>query len=202
MSKTMLFQDLDAVFKHLQDGKAYREYCKKRVAKIILPTSVIRVFDAGTKPVIFDCLQKIKVDELPALVTKDEFDRWHKTQLGKVSKSISGFGNNLARIGEDGIYYGYAAKILNLFLGHLVFFSRYFSITAIEKVRHFLHVPFDKKIFAALKACNMLDVPESIKSLDETSYYHLQEEIREAAGKRSVPPLYFDDYAWTIDDRK
>ncbi|MBN8865489.1 MAG: hypothetical protein J0H92_19095 [Sphingobacteriales bacterium] len=202
MSKTMLFQDLDAVFKHLQDGKAYREYCKKRVARIILPNSVIRVFTAGTKLAIFDCLQKIDVDELPALKTRELFDSWHKTQLGKVSKSISGFGNNLAEIGEEGIRYGHAAKILNLFLGHLVFFSPYFSTTASEKVRHFLHVPFDKKIFVSLRSFQIKDVPNSIKSVDRTTYYRLQAQLREAAGKRSVPPLYFDDYAWTIDDRK
>ena len=92
-----------------------------------------------------------------------------------------------------------STKLFNLFIGHLIFYSPYFPENTVKKVKHFLHVPLDKKVFDVLKACSVKNVPALIKDVTEASYYNLQNTIRSSALRYRIPPLHFDEYGWAFD---
>ena len=104
---------------------------------------------------------------------------------------------NVANLTDTGLRYGHATKILNIYVGLLVFYSPYFDPKKVKTVKHFLHVPLDSKVFKDLRRCTIKPVPKTIKDIDESSYNRLQEVIRKAALEKKLPPFYLDEYSWT-----
>ena len=194
------YTSFEEVFHDLKDNSIYRELTKQRIGKIVLGSSVIRVFVKGTKDALLKCLHKIPVERALYLHTQAEYDRWHYHQVKKVYNCLRYQRGNISRIGNNtGLEFGHATKIVNLFIGHLVFYSPYFKKKDTITISTFLHVPLDRKVFDALRACNVEGVPPSIKKVDKTTYYRLQDEIRQHAKAHKLPPLYFDEYAWTFE---
>ena len=190
---------LDDIFHSLKDQNTYRKWTKTRIIKIILGNSVIRVFVKGTKVELIECFSNIPANQITAIQDQAEYDIWHFKQVQAVYKCLCSVRGNIGRLGHTGLLYGHATKLFNLFIGHLIFYSPYFNNNAVKKVKKFLHVPLDKKVFDALKVCSIENVPPSIKELTEESYYNLQEVIRNAASAYNIPPLYFDEYGWAFD---
>ncbi|MGV3529132.1 MAG: hypothetical protein ACO1OO_09570 [Flavisolibacter sp.] len=190
---------LDKVFKHLRSAKNYRAWSKVRVIKIILGSSVIRVFENGSKPELIQCLDELPVDEATLINDQSSYDEWHFEQVQRVFECLSQRQENTKRLGTAGLLYGHAAKIFNLFIGHLVFYSPYFKPAQVKKLKMFLHVPLDKKVFDALKSFEVADLPATIKTVNKSSYYLLQNTIRQAALRHNLPPIYFDEYGWSYD---
>lgn len=194
------YSSFKEVFHDLKNISIYRKLTKQRVGKIILGSSVIRVFVKGTRDALLSCLDKIPAENVIYLQTQKEYDQWHYRQVKKVYTCLRQQRGNVSRIGNNaGLEYGHSTKIVNLFMGHLVFYSPYFKKKDIKTISSFLHVPLDKKVFDALRACNMQAVPRSIKKVDKKTYYKIQGEIRESAKNYNLPPLYFDEYAWTFE---
>jgi hypothetical protein len=192
-------ESISEIFNSLSDTNTYKDWTKTRVIKITLGNSVIRVFIKTTKTALIECLQNLPVEEVTSIGSQREYDDWHFTQAQTIYGCLCSKRGNIGRLGHTGLLYGHATKIFNIFIGHLIFYSPYFKSSAVSKVKRFLHVPLDKKVFDALKACSIPNVPKSIKKITETSYYNLQEVIRGAALPYRIPPLYFDEYGWAFD---
>src|SRR5688572_7715832 len=188
------------VFSSLKNSSTYMSWVKKRICKIVLGSSVIRVFVEGTKYSLLKCLDNIPIDEVIKIQSQTAYDKWHYKQVNKVYICLKSQRGNTKRIDNDeGLKFGHATKIVNLFIGHLIFYSPYFKKKHTKCVYNFLHVPLDSKVFDALRVCSEQQVPSTIKEVTKETYYSIQEEIRQHAVAYKIPPLCFDDYAWTFE---
>jgi len=61
---------LEVIYGKLKDPLLYKKAVRKRIAKIILGSSVIRAFQENTKPALFNCLLNLDVDTLITLKQK------------------------------------------------------------------------------------------------------------------------------------
>jgi len=192
-------KSLDKVFLYLSSDSNYKSAIKRRMIKIVLSSSVIRVFKSGSKNELSKCLLKIDLNQLKNIKSQDQFDNWHSLNINNIYLSLRGEPENLERLGKEGLKWGHSAKIFNLFIGHIVMMSPYFTSQEIKDVKFYLHVPLDSKVFAQLKSCGVKSVPGKIKAVTENTYKVIQETIRNSASTYNLPPIYFDDYAWTLD---
>lgn len=193
-------KSLETLYEKLDNPVLYKRAVKKRIAKIILGASVIRAFKKDTKTGLLNCLIKLDVDSLPLINSEKEYDAWHSAKITSVCKCLLKTNAGKFRYHLEGLKWGHATKVFNLFIGHLYFYSPYFEKEKRKaKVHQFLHVPLDSKVFAALKKFKIL-VPKSIKTIDAASYRNIQQLLRSATHKNGVDPLRFDDYAWAHMD--
>lgn len=188
---------LNDVFLYLKREDNYKIAVKRRVCKIILGSSVIRVFEENTKTDLINCLTEIDVSGLYTITSQKVYDAWHSAQTNFVYNALS--KKNKDRF-EDlaGLKWGHATKIFNLYIGHLIFYSPYFAETKyIKRLYNYVHVPLDSKVFEVLRAAGM-KAPERIKNMTKDQYYEIQDQFRKSAKQHSVPPLFIDEYAWAI----
>lgn len=193
-------ETLRNIYNKVKQPEEFKKATKSRIIKIILGASVVRAFKSGTKDNLVKCLSKININSLALIQSKEEYDRWHFAKITSVYNCL--LTKNRSKFKKDlvGLKWGHATKVFNLFIGHLYFFSPYFDKQKRKmKVRDFLHVPLDSKVFKVLKSCD-IEVPKGIKYIDSTKYRKIQEFLREAADLEKVPPLRFDDYAWAQMD--
>lgn len=193
-------RSLETIYEGLKKPALYKKAVKKRIVKIILGASVIRAFKEGTKTGLLYCLIKIDVESLTLIQTAAEFDKWHSRKIIAVYNCL--LKNNKGKFKDhlEGLKWGHATKIFNLFIGHLYFYSPYFEgVKKKSKVHRFLHVPLDSKVFKALRQSGF-DVPKNIKTINATTYRNIQQSLRLSADRLGVDPLRFDEYAWAEMD--
>lgn len=189
--------NLEAIYKKLNDPLFYKDAVKKRIAKIVLGASVIRVFEEDTKAALMDCLNKLDIHSLTLIKTEKEYDKWHIKQVNYVYNALLR-KNKIKYRGElVGLKWGHATKIFNLFIGHLYHYSPYFNERSNIEAHKYFHIPLDSKVFSSLKKIG-ITVPSTIKSLNEIQYIEIQQILRRAAYKTGSDPLRFDDYAWAM----
>ena len=194
---------LNEVYSYLNESINYKNAVKTRVSKIILGSSVIRVFKEGSKVNLFTCLEKIDVNHLLTIQSQKEYDSWHLSNINKIYNCLKQEQSNIDRLSEEGLKWGHATKIFNLFIGHLVTMSPYFDKTKdYERIKFYLHVPLDSKVFEVLRDCLIEDVPKNIKQVTQKAYKNIQSLLRNAAEIYTIPVLYFDEYAWAMDKAK
>lgn len=193
---------LEAVFQTLGDKQQYLMLVKKRVCKITLGSSIIRAFASGTKPALLKGLDDIEVDDILNLNSQELYNEWHLKKIKSVYALLKKVDSNIVRHTKDGLKWGHATKIWNIYVGLLVFYSPYFKQSAsLNTVKYFLHIPLDKKAFDALRSCGIEEVPRTIKSLTKTKYYEIQSQILDAAKEENLPAFYFDEFAWAPDEK-
>jgi hypothetical protein len=190
---------ISEIFNILKNENSYKPYIKKRIIKIILGSSVIRALPPKSKPSLMTCLDSIALKQLHEVNSQETFDIWHKKQVSKVEACLVKCNAKSQRFEKDEQLFGHAIKVLNLFMGHLVLNSEYFSQEVKARTKYLLHVPLDSKVFSALKNEPGLNVPKYIKSLTPGTYQAIQKKIREFATKANLPSIYLDDYAWAGD---
>lgn len=187
---------LDSVFYELSDLDFHRKTIKKRIAKIILGASVIRVFEKHTKEKLLQCLLELEIDSVLSVQTETEYDKWHYEKVISIYDCLYKSNNEKYSNDLEGLMWGHSTKIFNLFIGHLFYYSFYFNNERNSlKAQFFFHVPLDSKVFSVLKSFQ-IKVPKSIKSIQASDYKEIQKVFRDAAQRNSVAPLLFDDYAW------
>ena len=123
---------IEEIFTILRGEDTYKSFVVNRIIKIILGSSVIRAFSKGTKPLLMKGLKAIPINEIDQLTTQTEFDSWHKSQVGKIQTILVRGDKETARFG-NGELYGHAAKVVNLYIGHLLLFSQYFKKVTINR---------------------------------------------------------------------
>ena len=136
----MLSTDLPSIFKELSKASFYRSLVRQRVIKIVLGSSVIRVFKSGTKEKLRDSLNKLIPDQILKLKTQLEFNQWHLQNVKKIFECLKTQKENIQRLNKVGLKWGHSTKIFNLFIGHLVFNSAYFRDSEnLKRIKHYLH---------------------------------------------------------------
>lgn len=194
---------LSEVYSNLKEPFYYKNAIKARIAKIILGSSVIRVFKGGSKTSLKECLGKIDVDYLLKISSQKEYDTWHLGGINKVYACLKKEQVNIDRLSKEGLKWGHSTKIFNLFIGHLVTMSPYFDKTEdYERIRFYLHVPLDSKAFEVLRDCSIKNVPKNIKEVTQKDYKNIQSILFHAASLHNTPALHFDEYAWALEKEK
>lgn len=118
---------LELIYGKLNSDTFYKEAVKKRIAKIILGASVIRAFTKNTKPGLINCLMKLDVDSLLQINSVKEHDVWHTEKITSVYNCLLKTNAVKFKNHHEGLKWGHASKIFNLFIGHLCFYSPYFE---------------------------------------------------------------------------
>src|ERR1035437_3203114 len=192
---------LEEIFKSLCDKRQYKHLIKTLVAKITLGSSIIRAFGSGTKPYLLKAISDIEVDDILKIETQEEYNSWHVKVVNKIYSSLIKIDKNIDKYSSDGLKWGHSTKIWNIYIGLLIFYSHYFNPSKeLDKIKFYLHVPLDKKVFDTLRACKLKEVPLSIKSVEKEKYLEIQRLLREASSIHNLPPFYFDEYAWSFDE--
>ncbi len=182
-------KDLENEFRKI--GKKHKEMLKKREATVCVGASTIRVFKPNVKNEIKKVLYKIDIDRLKA-ISKNDFRNWFEKNLKKVAKKIPHETSKRKKISDGGREWGYAAKILNLYLRGIVLGSHYFTYKQVEKIEKLLYVPIDSKIIGAVKERININF-NKIKDVNRNKFYKAQDALDEAALKAGVPRIWFDD---------
>ena len=191
---------LEAIYGELNNPLFYKRAVKKRIAKIILGSSVIRAFEKDSKPLLLNCLINLEVDTLATIKTESEYDKWHSRKITSIYNCLLKTNKRKFKKNLVGLKWGHATKVLNLYVGHLYYYSPYYGkLKRKFKAHLFFHIPLDSKVFAALKKCNV-DVPKNIKTINVVIYKEIQNTLRKVAQKKRVDPLRFDEYAWAETD--
>ena len=191
-------ESLEVIYGRLKNAEIYKGAVKNRIAKIVLGASVIRAFKEKTKSGLFNCLVSLDVDTLATIKTEEEYDKWHYKKITSVYNCLIRTNKSKFKKNQEGLKWGHASKVFNLFIGHLFFYSPYYEKGKRKiKANRFLHVPLDSKVFAVLKQYD-ISVPSAIKKMEAKQYRDIQNALRSAARKKRVDPLRFDDYAWAM----
>jgi hypothetical protein len=198
--KESLVMSLEEEFKRIKEN--HRKAIRTRVARVCFSGSTGRVFESRTSNKIEDrtstkikkVLLNIDIDHLLNIKSQEHFKRWFETNLDSVFNAIpekTSHGNTIS-IGAR--RWGYATKILNLYLRDMFENCRYFTYEQAERVIKFLYVPFDRIVMGKLQdsgvplpfsQINEIDTPEK--------FYSVQNLLEEGAQKAGVPRVWFDD---------
>jgi len=171
--------------------RKHEDALKKREATVCVGASTIRVFKPNVKNEIKKVLYKIDISRLKNISEKN-FHNWFEKNLEKVVKKIPRETSKRKKISDGGRKWGYAAKILNLYLRGIVLCSRYFTDKQVKKIEKLLYVPIDSKIISAIKEHINLDF-NKIKEVDKKKFYKVQNALGEAAFEANAPRIWFDD---------
>lgn len=170
-------------------------------AKVVLGSSVIRVFRKDTKEKLVKVLKQIEIDNLRKLNSQNEYDKWFKINLNRLANVIK--KSNPKRIKKNiypGYKWGHAAKILNLFVREIVENRRYFTDKEVLKLRFYLYVPIDSKIITAIsKTHDKLNVTKIKEIKSEKEFDKIQNILKIAASEAKCPAIWFDDF-WGITE--
>ena len=162
-------------------------------ARVVLGSSVMRVFEPGTKEDLSPCLVAVDVEKMPKLGGQEQFRSWFERNLDRVANAINRRNARNRRI-YPGYKWGHATKVLTLYLREIVHNRRYFSDADVERISPWLYTPIDS---IAIKRLRHLGCPlpfKAIKEIDTTEkFYDVQELLGEAAAKVGVPRVWFDD---------
>lgn len=162
-------------------------------ARVNLPSSIVRVFKAGTKKKIFKVLVNIDVKKLGTIRSQEKFRVYFEKNLSSLARVINKTNKGNNRV-YPGYKWGHGTKILCLFLRDMVLHSHHFSDKVANRLSYYLYTPIDNVVIGRLED---LDVPipfSSIKEIDSSKkFYDLQYALCKASSLVGVPRVWFDD---------
>jgi len=173
--------------------KQHKKALCRTAAEVVLGSSVIRVFNQGTKVALLPILKEIDFDHLIEIKNPEEFKKWFEEELDKIAREVKKKNENNDRI-QPGYKWGHTAKILNLMIREIVLNSRYFNDVEVKRIKYYLYAPIDSKIITFLKNSDVKLDFQYIKQIDTSEkFYSVQEELGKAADKIKVPRVFIDD---------
>jgi len=182
-----------------------RDVIKKKAAKVCVGASTIRVFPKNSSSKIKGALLRVDVNRMLRIKNPKDFKKWFEDELTKVARAIPKVTRNKKKnkkLSRGARYWGYGAKILNLYLRDIVIHNHYFTDAQVERIQDLLYVPLDSKVIDKLKKLNVhLDFGK-IKEIDNCDkFYQVQDELGRAADKAGAPRIWFD-YVWAEDPKE
>jgi len=166
---------------------------KAIAARVILGSSVIRVFERGAKKKMMTVLARIRIDELYKVRNQQQFKLWVEKELKKVAMAVRETNRANCRI-YPGYKWGHSTKILTLYIREMVLKSRYFNDNQVKRISSWLYVPIDS---IAIKRLRQLGVNLPFNNIKEIStpemFYGTQDILAKAAGEANMPRIWFDD---------
>lgn len=180
-------------------GKEHRKSLLKISARSVLGSSVIRVFNSGSKSGLINCLEKINVDDLLRLKDEVNYKAWFQNNLSKLSQEIKKTNPQNKNI-YPGYKWGHATKILNLYIREVVEYKRYFRDADAAKIRKWLYVPIDSQVMKMIRKLDYTLKFSKINEIDTADkFYEVQDLLGRAASAVDVPRIWFDD-VWADRD--
>ena len=171
----------------------HHDALKATAARVVLGSSVIRVFEKGTKKKLMTVLSRIKVAKLSKIRNQGEFKLWFEKELNKVAVTVRKTNRANRRI-YPGYKWGHSTKILTLYIREMVLKSRFFDDNQVKHITNWLYIPIDS---IAIKRLRKLGVKLPFNNIKEIStakmFYGTQEILAKAATKTNVPRIWFDD---------
>jgi hypothetical protein len=168
-----------------------------RSARAVLGSSVIRVFHPGTKYPLLDKLASLDIKSLKSIRTQDAFRKKFEQHLNQVHNTVRRLNVGNGRIHPGGKW-GHCTKVLCLYLREIVLHSRLLPDAVVARLQHYLYVPIDTIVLKELKRVGA-EVPfRRIKDLATAQHFYLlQDLLGEAARRKHVPRIWFDD-VWAV----
>ena len=198
--------NLEETFRHINNHR--KHVIVNHVAKVCFRGSTGRIFPNETKTPegsvsnqIKEVLKKIEVGELLEIKDQKKFGEWFEKKLGKVVKKIPKRTSRGIELKDSARKWGYAAKILCLFLREMVLHCRYFEPEQAEKVEQWLYCPIDSKVMNAMKARGVPLNFTRIMDINKKRFDYVQEQLSNAAKNEKVPRIWFD-YVWSIPQKQ
>lgn len=162
-------------------------------ARSVLGSSVIRVFQKGSKPVIMKALVGLNIRKLEKLRSRRAYATEFEDQLELLSRSIRRSNRENDRI-KPGLKWGHATKVLCLYHRGIVTHSRFFSDRVTARLSDFLFAPIDNIVIDRLVDLGYDPGVGSIKAINsKKKFYKIQGDLGIAARKAKVPRVWFDD---------
>jgi hypothetical protein len=166
---------------------------RRTAARLVPGSSVIRVFEKGTKKKLLPVLAKVEIETLKTLAGPEQFKLWFERELNRVARAIKRQNPKNKRI-HPGYKWGHATKILTLLICELVLNSRYFSDDEVERISPWLYAPIDSIVMGRLKRLGVHLPFTRLREIDSAEkFYGVQELLRNPAADVGVPRAWFDD---------
>ena len=166
---------------------------KTTAARVVLGSSVIRVFEKGTKKKLMVVLARIKIDGLYKVRNQRQFKLWFEKELNKVAVAVRKANLANCRI-YPGYKWGHSTKILTLYIREMVLKSRYFDDDQVKRIRNWLYIPIDSIAIKRLRELGEKLPFNNIKEIRTSKmFYGTQDVLDKAAVKANVPRIWFDD---------
>ncbi|MFC1572816.1 hypothetical protein ACFL6M_04375 [Candidatus Eisenbacteria bacterium] len=173
--------------------REHAESVLARSARVVLGSSVIRVFDSGTKPGLVRILEGVAIDELKRIRSQTAFKKFFERELARVSRGVRRLNPDNARI-YPGYKWGHSTKVLCLFLRTVVLESDLLPHSAITRLRPLLYAPIDGVIIHRLQDLEVELPFQRIKDIDsQRKFYKIQDLLGRASRRAEVPRIWFDD---------
>lgn len=173
--------------------KDHKAAIRRRVARVSTVSSVIRVFEKGSKGDILRALDRIDLDGLTKVRTQSAFDRWFRKSLNTVSRAIALKNRRNKRI-LPGLKWGHSTKVLCIFVREIVLHSRYLPSKVVDRIEPFLYVPVDSVVMGALKDVGVPPPFKRIREIEKPAdFYWAQNVLGAEAAEVGVPRVWFDD---------
>lgn len=179
----------------------HRQAIIVRVARVCFSSSTGRVFprakrkeEISASAKIREVLTGINVDDLLTIESEEQFKAWFEKNLTLVTQVIPDENSHGEELSDGTRRWGYAAKILTLFLRDIVEHCRYFSDDQAKRARKWLYTPMDSEVMDKLCECGEQIPFGKIKEIDtREKFYGVQDLLGRAANKVGIPRVWFDD---------
>lgn len=171
----------------------HRMALRKRAARIVLGSSVTKVFAKGTKKQLLPILDDVSIDEIAEVRNQWQFNGWFEAQLDIVAQAVKNPNDQNERV-NPGYKWGHATKVLTLHIRELVLDSRYFDDATVQRVSPWLYTPIDSIVLNRLRTVGCAVPFRAIKDIDSAEkFYGLQDFLGRAAACVGIPRVWFDD---------
>ena len=166
---------------------------RRTASRVVLGSSVIRVFEPGTKPKLQAALDRIDVDRLHGVRSQGAFKEWFARELGRVARVMKATNRRNSRV-NPGYKWGHGTKVLCLWVRDIVLNSRYFPDATMELLSPWLYAPVDSVVIKRLRELGVRLPFRAIKEIDTARrFFAVQDTLAEAAKAAGVPRIWFDD---------
>ena len=171
----------------------HNEALKATAARVVLGSSVIRVFQKGTKEKLMSVLARVGIDGLCKIKNQRQFKLWFEKELNKVAVVVRKTNRANCRI-YPGYKWGHSTKVLTLHIREMVLKSRYFKDKEVKRISSWLYTPIDS---IAIKRLRKLGVKLPFNKINDIRtpkmFYGAQDILAKSAIKANVPRIWFDD---------
>ncbi len=172
------------------------KHIRENVARLVLGSSIVRVFKPGMKEKLIPKLAKIKIEDFKKRKQERNFKKWFQKESRKIAKIIK--GDKKKRINV----YAHAPKILALYCRALLHESWWaLDKKTYKRIEELLFVPIDSYVIKALKGLDKHEECEALKGIEvmadfkQETFMNIQEILKGASQKTKIPRIVFD-YVW------
>jgi hypothetical protein len=184
----------ELTLRHSRTRDSVRHWC----ARAATGSSVIRVFERGTKEDLLRTLLRVPIEAMPHIAGPRQFEEWFEGQLERLARVISSRNKANPRV-NPGLKWGHAAKVLALYLRDVVLHSRFFTDAEVERVAPWLFVPVDSKVMERLSNLGVELPFTQIREIATKADFYVVQNLLADSCAPGIARVVFDD-VWADRD--